>query len=110
MSMFTTIVSPAADDLPRATCRSLPHCLRHSLPEEALDDARGLVAFLRGMAFLQTVAVHHDAEMEMSAAACRGLTLVVDLLTDKLDIAAGVYRFPSIGGSDDPQLARREVE
>lgn len=103
-SPFTT----DREDLPRVSPASLPKSLRHVLPGEILEDARSLAAFLRSVVFLRAVAADHDADPDMDFSAFQGLALVLNLLEDKLDIAAGVYRFPYVGGAEDSQLVARE--
>jgi hypothetical protein len=48
-------------------------------------------------------------DSEVDAEGYRGLSLVLDLLIDKLDIGSESYKFPCIGWDDDlPALAERE--
>lgn len=83
---------------------SLPKSLHHLSQEEALEDARHLVTFLREVFYLGEDSPSTTLGQESMA----GLQLVMGLLTDKLDIASGHYLFPLSGYGDSAQLAERK--
>lgn len=90
-----------------ATPDSLPYCLRHSGTDTALHEARCLTSLLQDITFLQIL----TEDENLNTMARRGLEQVLFLLQDKLDIAAGVYKFPMVSRSDDAVvLAERIVE
>ena len=74
--------------------RSLPDSLRHEHPEDALQEALALVDFLEEVALSMT-----DSDVNIVKTA-PGLALTVQLLRDKLSIAAGIP-FPL--ASDDAE-------
>lgn len=82
---------------------SLPLALRHICPADALEDAKALTSFL-----CYTVDASSAFQGVLGAEDCRGLSLVLDLLMDKINIGSGDYKFPTLGWGDDvPALAER---
>lgn len=90
----------------RVQIGSLPHCLRHHAPANALGDAVKLTTMLEQ--FFSMGCFVEDAAIDSSV--FPGLCLVFDLLRDKIEIGMGDYKFPSCGiGDDKPGLVEREV-
>lgn len=94
---------------PVARMDSLPFSLRHCARWEALKDARHLATFLHEVNYLQQVTAETSSGTLCTEwPALQGMQLVLCLLADKLDIAAGAYRFPFAGlAADYPKLAER---
>ena len=90
---------------------SVPRCLRSTYRADHLNDAGHLAAFLSLACGTllesgSTLSVDRGAET-------LGLSLVFDLLLDKIDIAAGELAFPDCGmpGDEDlPPLWKEEEE
>ena len=73
---------------------SVPRCLRHVSEDSALCDAQALAVFLReatAAIIARHASVGVPADIEDSL---YGLELCFNLLSDKLDIAAGELPFP----------------
>lgn len=95
----------------KVQANSLPRCLRHSGTWEALEDARKIVSLLSEIAFLNLLATEHkDGGLFRDELTAGGFDLLVELLQDKLDIAAEHYSFPFVGHHDSPILAKRDEE
>ena len=75
----------------KASAKSLPASLRHLSPVDALEEARALTVFLRGVC----------AEDVILDGGNEGLVLVLGLLQDKLEIGMGRYHFPFLSHDDD---------
>ena len=81
---------------------SLPRSLRHCSKSDALNEGKALLIFLR------QVLVQDDA---YDAEGVRGLSLVLALALDKIEIGNGDYKFPEMGWKDDlPALVERTEE
>jgi hypothetical protein len=85
-----------------ASADSLPRSLRHHARGEALDDAIDMVHTL----ILITESLSDDVCTDTGAVK-RGVSCYMDLLLDKLEIAAGEYQFPFVGSNSDEGLAAR---
>ena len=97
-------MSNSALNYPEAYVSSLPLSLRHPSPEAALEEAQWLVDFLRDV----TLSKAGDESCSSKESAL-GLSLVLDLVQDKLNVASGVYRFPLLAWNEDaPVLAERK--
>ena len=84
---------------------SLPHSLRHMSQQDALHDAKLLTRFLYDVS---TAASGYSEVFE--ADGWGGMSLVLDLLRDKIDIASGEYSFPHFAhGEDVPSLVKRSA-
>ena len=82
---------------------SLPRSLRHMSQQDVLFDAKILTRFLYDVS---TAASAHPDVFE--ADGWGGMSLVLDLLRDKIDIASGEYSFPHFAhGEDVPSLVER---
>lgn len=83
---------------------SLPWSLRHCSPNDALNEAHCLAVFLKG------VTTSEDNGSNTATGDWKqGLYLCFNLLIDKLDIAAGEYKFPMLThDSDAPKLCERK--
>jgi len=86
----------------KARHESLPRCLRHAFSDSALKDAISIVKAIN----ILSMAVN-DNDWFDAKDAMRGVEHVTKLLLDKLEIAAGIYKFPMSGTSNDPALAER---
>lgn len=98
------------NDYPKARMDSLPFSLRHCARWEALKHAQQLTALLDHVNFMQQIAAECSPgkTIQIDWPSLQGMELVINLLRDKLDIAAGAYRFPFGGlAADYPKLAER---
>jgi hypothetical protein len=81
---------------------SLPRSLRHIFEGEALREAIEIVDFLN--------AFGSNGDRDWAFGAWNGLCHVLDLLRDKIEIGAGLYKFPMGCVGDDHPPWRRVKE
>ena len=91
--------NPSPDILVRP--ESLPKSLCHTDKALALEQASYLCSFLKGV-----VEDRAEVKSEQAAEFYYGLSVVVDLLRDKIDFASGELALPyaSLIGEDEPSL------
>lgn len=92
---------------PEVHVQSLPWSLRHCGHHNALEDARALAAFLNEAT--TTERIDGMAPDDTNLGNWREvLGLCFRLLVDKLDIAAGIYKFPTLTHDNHaPRLCER---
>jgi hypothetical protein len=82
---------------------SLPRSLRHASSGDSLREANELLVFMKDFTWVKE---NDDFTFEAWA----GLRHVLDLVRDKIEIGAGLYKFPFAGDSDDPALVERRED
>ena len=86
--------------------KSLPRCLRHCGKGDSIQEAIQIAKMLH----ILFMSLEDDGWTDRKDG-LKGLELVLELLLDKLEIAAGEYKFPFLAyGEDVPALVEREKE
>lgn len=103
MNLSHSPASHGPELTPAASVRlsSVPRCLRHFHPNNALEVAEYLAAFLQnvvGSLLIEGNGLPNKDGSDM------GLSLCFDLLRDKIAIASGEMAFPLCGPSHDHNL------
>lgn len=103
MNLSQSPASHGPELTPAASVRlsSVPRCLRHFHPNNALEEAEYLAAFLQNV--VGSLLIEGDG-LPVKDGSDMGLSLCFDLLRDKIAIASGEMAFPLCGPSHDHNL------